>query len=59
VSFCSIAWVNRAGYYRWLQPLVADAAEADLRDAIQRIALEFPAYDTGESRPNGTGAGAQ
>jgi putative transposase len=44
VSFCSIASVNRAGYYRWLQPRAVDAAEAGLQDAIQRIALEFPAY---------------
>jgi putative transposase len=43
---CRLALVSRAGFYRW-----RDASEAvdrdrdlDLRDEIQRIALEFPYY---------------
>lgn len=41
---CRLAQVSRAGYYRWQNaPPVVDP-ELDLRDEIQRIALEFPSY---------------
>lgn len=41
---CRLGQVSRAGYYRWQHtPSVADA-DLDLRDEIQRIALEFPSY---------------
>jgi transposase InsO family protein len=41
---CRLARVSRAGYYRWQNaPPVVDA-NLDLRDEIQRIALEFPSY---------------
>lgn len=43
---CELTQVSRAGYYRWRQqpaPVVA-IVEMDLRDEVQRIALEFPCY---------------
>ncbi len=39
-----LAHVSRAGYYRFLTTPAAGDKDIDLRDAIQRIALEFPAY---------------
>jgi transposase InsO family protein len=41
---CRLAHVSRAGYYRWQDaPPVADR-DLDLRDEIQRVALESPSY---------------
>jgi len=45
---CELTLVNRAGYYRW-RAAAADAdpqtdRDLDLRDEIQRIALEWPSY---------------
>jgi putative transposase len=42
--FCGLSKVSRAGYYRFLTTPEAGDADIDLRDAIQRIALEFPSY---------------
>ena len=36
--------MSRAGYYRFLQPVAEKAAEMELRDAIQKQALQMPAY---------------
>src|SRR5262249_4714815 len=41
---CKAADVSRAGYYRFLKPAEESGAEMELRDAIQRIALEKPTY---------------
>ena len=43
-GMCEAAKVSRAGYYRFLTTPEAGDSDMDLRDAIQRIALEFPAY---------------
>jgi putative transposase len=43
-EMCMMAAVSRAGYYRFLTTPAAGDKDIDLRDAIQRIALEFPAY---------------
>jgi putative transposase len=43
-AMCTLAQVSRAGYYRFLTTPAAGDKDIDLRDAIQRIALEFPAY---------------
>lgn len=41
---CRLARVSRAGFYRWQEmPPVVDR-DVDLRDEIQRIALESPSY---------------
>jgi putative transposase len=41
---CALDGVSRAGYYRHLAPRAARRDDADLRDLIQRIALENRAY---------------
>jgi putative transposase len=41
---CGLAGVSRAGYYRWRQAAPAVGHDLDLRDEMQKIALEFPAY---------------
>ncbi len=42
---CALAAVSRAGFYRWQHaPPPAADADLDLRDEIQRIALEWPCY---------------
>ncbi|HLI83565.1 MAG TPA: IS3 family transposase [Bryobacteraceae bacterium] len=43
-AMCALAHVGRAGYYRFLTTPAAGDKDIDLRDAIQRIALEFPNY---------------
>jgi putative transposase len=41
---CQLADVSRAGYYRWRHSSPAEDADMDLRDEIQRVALESPCY---------------
>jgi transposase InsO family protein len=41
---CQLAQVSRAGYYRWHDAPPAADPDLDLRDEIQRIALESPSY---------------
>lgn len=41
---CRLALVSRAGFYRWQNAAEAADPDVDLRDEIQRIALEFPYY---------------
>jgi transposase InsO family protein len=36
--------VSRAGYYRFIKPIQEQAQEMELRDAIQKLAVEMPAY---------------
>lgn len=43
---CVLGQVSRAGFYRWREATLATAMDPDLdlRDEVQRIALEFPYY---------------
>jgi putative transposase len=41
---CELATVSRAGFYRWRHAPPAQDADIDVRDQIQRIALEWPCY---------------
>ena len=41
---CALAKVSRAGFYRFPSARSGGDAEIELRDAMQRIALEFPSY---------------
>jgi putative transposase len=43
-QLCNLAGVSRAGLYRWHEATPAADEDLDLRDEIQKIALEFPAY---------------
>ncbi len=41
---CALGQVSRAGFYRWQQAPPAIDHDLDLRDEMQRIAVEFPYY---------------
>jgi transposase InsO family protein len=41
---CQLALVSRSGFYRWQNACPKEDPDMDLRDEIQRIALEFPYY---------------
>jgi len=44
-QLCRLAQVSRAGFYRWRkQPATPADGDLRVRDAVQRIALEFPCY---------------
>ena len=43
-EMCALAELSRAGYYRFLTTPAGGDKDVDLRDAIQRIALEFSTY---------------
>ena len=36
--------VSRAGFYRWQAPRLTSPVEMEIRDQMQRVALESPAY---------------
>jgi len=44
VGMCKVAGFSRAGYYRFLEPAKSAPADMDLRDEIQKLALEWPSY---------------
>ena len=41
---CELGQVNRTGFYRWQQAPATIDHDLDLRDEMQRIAVEFPYY---------------
>jgi putative transposase len=41
---CRAAAVSRASYYRFLKPVKEKAEEMELRDEIQKLAVQMPAY---------------
>ncbi len=43
-ALCQMTGISRAGYYRWGVPKSSFPVEMEFRDALQKIALESPAY---------------
>jgi putative transposase len=43
-ALCQMTGLNRAGFYRWRMPRQADPVEMEIRDQMQKVALESPAY---------------
>ncbi len=43
-ALCQMTGLNRAGFYRWRVPRQATPVEMELRDEMQKVALEWPAY---------------
>ena len=41
---CELGQVSRSGFYRWRGKKPSADGDLPLRDALQRIALEFPSY---------------
>ena len=44
VQMCEVGGFSRAGYYRSLDPVKPAREDMELRDRIQKIALEWPCY---------------
>jgi len=44
VRMCEVAGFSRAGYYRSLHPERPASGNMELRDAMQKVALEWPSY---------------
>ena len=43
-ALCQMTGLNRAGFYRSRVPRPVSSIEMEIRDAMQKIAVEFPAY---------------
>jgi putative transposase len=43
-ALCQMTGLNRAGFYRWRTPRLASPVEMEIRDEMQKIALESAAY---------------
>jgi putative transposase len=43
-ALCKMTGLSRAGFYRWRTPCVASSVEMELRDEMQKVALQWPAY---------------
>ena len=43
-ALCQMTGLSRASYYRWGVPRSSFPVEMELRDAMQKIALGWPAY---------------
>ena len=44
LRMCELGQISRASLYRWASEAEHEDPDLDLRDQIQRIALEFPCY---------------
>ena len=44
LRMCKLGQIGRASLYRWAPEAEHEDPDLDLRDEIQRIALEFPCY---------------
>ena len=43
-ALCQMTGLSRASFYRWCVPRPATPVEMDLRDQMQKVALESTAY---------------
>ena len=43
-ALCQMTGLNRAGFYRWREPRHATPVEMEIRDQLQKVALQWPAY---------------
>ena len=43
-ALCQMTGLSRAGFYRWRMPRAVDPVEMEIRDQMQKVALESPAY---------------
>ena len=43
-ALCQMTGLSRAGFYRWQAPRQAMPVEMELRDEMQKVALQWPAY---------------
>jgi hypothetical protein len=52
LPMCDLGRISHASVYRWAPEAEHEVPDLDLRDEIQRIALEFPCYGDRESPPS-------
>jgi len=43
-ALCQMTGLSRAGFYRWRAPRQATPVEMEIRDHMQKVALEWPVY---------------
>ncbi len=43
-ALCQMTGLSRAGFYRWRVPRRTEPVEMELRDQMQKVALEWPSY---------------
>jgi putative transposase len=43
-ALCQMTGLNRAEFYRWRRPRTAGSVEMEIRDEMQKVALDWPAY---------------
>ena len=43
-ALCQMTGLSRAGFYRWRVPAQATPIEMELRNEMQKVALEWPSY---------------
>jgi putative transposase len=43
-ALCQMTGLSRAGFYRWRTPQRATPVEMEIRDQMQKVALEWPTY---------------
>ncbi len=43
-ALCQMTGLSRAGFYRWRTPREVTPVQMEVRDQIQRVSLEWPAY---------------
>src|SRR5580693_2333190 len=43
-AMCQMIGLSRAGFYRWRVPQQVSPVDIELRDEMQKVALEWPAY---------------
>jgi hypothetical protein len=43
-ALCQMTGLSRAGFYRWRVPHQVSPVDIELRDEMQKVALEWPAY---------------
>jgi putative transposase len=43
-ALCQMTGLSRAGFYRWRVPRLASPVGMELRDQMQKVALQWPAY---------------
>ena len=51
-ALCQMTGLDRAGFYRWRTPRHATPVEMEIRDQMQKAALELPHTAIEESPPS-------
>ena len=58
-ALCQMTGLSRAGFYRWRMPRLATPVAMEIRDQMQRVALDRRHMVTAESRRNCSGVASR